>query len=86
MHNRRAFDKRAPLPMEHSEKLLMVAFILCCYLGFLGAHRFYVGRRRSAAFQMFTLGGFAVWALMDLVMIVLGRFRDHRGRLVSRWE
>jgi hypothetical protein len=32
-----------------------------------------------------TLGGFGLWWLFDLVMIVIGQFTDVEGKLVFKW-
>ena len=63
-----------------------VALLLCGMLGVFGAHRFYVGRTRSAVLQLVTIGGFGIWWLVDLIMVATGSFRDEEGRLVSSWE
>ncbi|NNF07714.1 MAG: TM2 domain-containing protein, partial [Candidatus Eisenbacteria bacterium] len=59
-----------------------VALIMCFMLGPLGAHRFYVGKTKSGIIHLLTLGVFGVWTLIDLVMIVAGKFTDAQGRTV----
>ena len=39
---------------------------------------------QSAFFQLLTAGGCGIWWLFDLLVIVLGNFRDSEGRLVTR--
>jgi hypothetical protein len=63
-----------------------VAFILAVVLGVFGAHRFYVGRTRSAVLQLVTFGGLGLWWLADVIIVGTGAFRDDEGRLVSNWE
>ncbi|HEY4100926.1 MAG TPA: TM2 domain-containing protein [Gemmatimonadales bacterium] len=63
-----------------------VALILAVVLGVFGAHRFYLGRTRSAVLQILTLGGLGVWWFYDLVLVASGSMRDAEGRLVTRWE
>lgn len=52
-----------------------VAYLLCIFLGALGAHRFYLGRKGSAIAMLLiglTLVGLvitAIWALIDLFLI-----------------
>jgi|ERR1035437_3303970 hypothetical protein len=58
------------------------AFLLCLLLGVFGAHRFYAKRFKSGLIQLVTCGGFGVWTLIDLVMILLGKFADVNGRTV----
>lgn len=62
------------------------AIRLCTFLGIFGAHRFYVGRTRSAFAQLATLGGLGLWAWSDRQALRAGRFRDAEGRWVINWE
>ena len=65
--------------MEQSEKNFVVAILLCIFLGVLGAHRFYAGKIETGLIQLFTLGGLGVWVLIDLIMIIIGKFTDSEG-------
>lgn len=68
-----------------SDKKILPAFLLCLFLGFLGAHRFYVGKVGTAILQIVTLGGLGIWALIDWIMIIVGAFRDKDGRKLTQW-
>ena len=35
--------------------------------------------------MLLTLGGLGIWALVDLIFIVTGSFRDIKGKRVYRW-
>jgi len=48
------------------------AFLLCWFLGFLGAHRFYLGHTGIAIAQLLTFGGLGIWAFIDLIRIATG--------------
>lgn len=63
-----------------------VALTLGLLGGFLGLHRFYVGKPGTAVLQMLTFGGLGVWWLYDLVLIVSGEFRDHKEQLLRHWS
>jgi TM2 domain-containing membrane protein YozV len=65
-----------------SQKSAVLALFLCLLFGWLGAHRFYVGKTKSAICMLITLGGFGVWTLVDLVLIACSEFKDSEGRLL----
>lgn len=62
-----------------SDKKFLPALLLAIFLGALGAHRFYVGKTGTAVLQLLTCGGLGVWALIDIIMIAMGNFRDKNG-------
>ncbi len=63
-----------------SPKSAVTALLLCLFLGFLGAHRFYVGRTKSALIMLVTAGGLGFWTLFDLITLACCRFKDDEGR------
>ncbi len=66
--------------MADEPKSWMTTLLLCLFLGCFGGHRFYVGKTGSGVGQLLTLGGCGVWALIDLIMIITGKFTDAQGR------
>jgi TM2 domain-containing membrane protein YozV len=68
-----------------SEKRILPAFLLCFFLGILGAHRFYVGKIGTGILQLVTLGGLGIWALIDFIMIIVGSFTDKQGNKITQW-
>lgn len=66
-------------------KRLLPAFLLCLLFGVLGAHRFYVGKIGTAILQLVTFGGLGVWALIDLILIIVGAFTDKEGNKITQW-
>ena len=68
-----------------SEKLVLPAFLLCWFLGFLGAHRFYVGKTGTGIVWLFTLGLLGFGALYDFIMIIIGSFTDSEGKRLKNW-
>jgi TM2 domain-containing membrane protein YozV len=64
---------------EKSEKGFVPALLLCLLLGGLGVHRFYVGKIGTGILMLLTLGGFGIWALIDLIVIAVGSFKDKSG-------
>jgi len=56
------------------------------FAGFLGLHRFYVGRAGSGVLWFVSLGLLSVGWIYDLVMIATGEFVDDQGKRVLYWE
>lgn len=65
--------------MEKSEKGFVPTILLCLFLGGLGIHRFYVGKIGTGILMLITLGGLGIWALIDLIIIICGNFKDKQG-------
>ncbi len=65
--------------IQKSEKGFVPALLLCLLLGGLGVHRFYVGKIGTGILMLLTLGGFGIWALIDLIVIAVGSFKDKSG-------
>ena len=68
-----------------SPKSRLAAAILAWFLGFLGVHRFYVGKIGTGILMILTLGGLGVWVLIDFIMILVGSFSDKEGRRLYNW-
>ena len=69
--------------MGVSDKNFVATLLLCVLLGGLGVHRFYVGKIGTGILQLITMGGLGIWALIDLIMIAVGKFTDKDGLLVA---
>lgn len=60
-----------------------ITLLLCLFLGFLGAHRFYVKKIWTGLLMLITAGGFGIWLFVDLILIVTNQFEDKQGRRVE---
>lgn len=79
---------------EETDKRILIAFLLCVFFGWAGIHRFYVGKIGSGiifilllltsplAIPVIILG---IWLLIDLILILLGGFKDSEGRYIVKW-
>jgi TM2 domain-containing membrane protein YozV len=68
-----------------SDKSRLVTLLFVVLLGFLGVHRFYVGKIGTGILMILTLGGLGIWALIDLIFVAVGSFRDKDGKRIYRW-
>ena len=62
-----------------SEKGFLPTLLLAIFLGGLGIHRFFVGKIGTGILQLLTLGGLGIWALIDIIIIAVGSFKDKNG-------
>lgn len=59
--------------------------ILCFFFGWLGIHRFFVGKVGTGVLMLCTIGGLGIWLMIDLILILCGEFRDRDGLKILRW-
>ncbi|MEB2282041.1 TM2 domain-containing protein [Lysinibacillus xylanilyticus] len=71
------------MQQQTSEKNYIAMILLCFFLGSLGIHRFYAGKIGTGILMIITLGGLGIWALIDLIMIIVGKFKDKEGKEIK---
>lgn len=69
--------------MGYSPRNYIATVLLTVFVGFLGIHRFYLGRTFSAVLYLFTLGLFGIGWMVDLFRVPFGWLSDAEGRPVS---
>jgi hypothetical protein len=70
-------------PQQRAWALLLA---LMGMAGMNGLQRFYVGKNVSGIVWLLTLGLFGIGQLIDIIMILVGKFDDAQGRPLLHWE
>ena len=70
--------------ISSSQQDWLVALLLCFFIGVIGAHRFYVGKIGTGLLMVFTLGGLGIWTFIDLILIIVGKFKNKDGEILFR--
>lgn len=68
-----------PEPKDTRRHFLAV-FFLSFIWGTFGVDRFYLGKIWTGLLKLLTFGGFGIWVIVDLVLIMSGSMRDKQGR------
>lgn len=64
----------------HDERRHFLAvFFLSFMWGTFGVDRFYLGKVWTGILKLITFGGFGIWVIVDLVLIMSGSMRDKQG-------
>jgi hypothetical protein len=71
-------------PGEISPKKRMTVILLCLFFGWLGVHRFYLGKIGTGILMLLTLGGLGVWYIVDFFISIFGKYKDSQGRFVAK--
>ena len=74
----------AEVPGVFSDKDWLITVLLSLFLGALGIDRVYLGYTGLGVLKLITLGGCGIWALIDLILIILGRLPDSNGLPLRR--
>ncbi|WP_199200223.1 TM2 domain-containing protein [Adhaeribacter arboris] len=79
--------EKAANPAEAaSGKSQLVAAVLAFVVGYVGIHRFYLGYTGIGIAQVLTLGGCGIWALIDLIRILMGDLKPKDGDYTEKLD
>lgn len=67
-----------------SQKSKIVTLILAIVLGWIGGHRFYVGKIGTGIIWFFTVGFFGIGWILDIIKVLSGTFKDGAGLVISQ--
>ena len=74
--------RNTQVTQQYSEKDWLVTLLFSIFLGYLGIHRFYVGKVGTGILWLLTGGCLGVGALVDIIMIATENFTDDNTRLI----
>jgi TM2 domain-containing membrane protein YozV len=66
-------------PVGQPTRSQSTAFLLAYFAGYFGADRFYLGQTGLGIAKLLTCGGLGIWALIDVILIGMGKMRDNEG-------
>lgn len=69
--------------VKESDKNWGVAFCLSLFMGVFGADRFYLDSPWLGFLKLFTFGGFGVWWLADVILLLTRKMKDGEGKVVN---
>ena len=72
-----------PAREQVSPKSWLATLLLSIFLGELGIDRFYLGKVGTGILKLITLGGFGIWWLIDVILVIASAMRDKNGLLVA---
>tara|TARA_B100000214_G_scaffold33290_1_gene21176 strand:+ start:150 stop:380 length:231 start_codon:yes stop_codon:yes gene_type:complete len=73
-----------PMQAAATDKDWTVLLILSILLGGLGIDRFYAGHIGLGILKLLTVGGCGIWALIDIILVVTGGFKDANGVPITK--
>lgn len=76
-------QQTAPVELEPSPKNKTAALILAILTGYIGFHRFYVGKVGTGILYLLTGGMFLFGWIIDICKIAGNKFTDGKGRLIT---
>ena len=72
-------NKNESSKSSHSKTTLA---LVCFFLGWLGIHRFMVGKVGTGILMILTFGGLSIWTWIDFIVILTGGFTDKDGNKI----
>jgi len=62
------------------QRHFLAVFFISFMWGTFGADRMYLGKWGTGILKLVTFGGFGLWVIVDIILIMAGTMRDKQGR------
>jgi len=62
------------------QRHFLAVFFISFMWGTFGVDRMYLGKWGTGILKLVTFGGFGIWVIVDLILIMSGAMRDKQGR------
>lgn len=72
-------DQKIETRITTKQRHFLAVFFLSYMWGTFGIDRFYLGKIGTGILKLITFGGFGLWTIIDLVLIMSGAMRDKQG-------
>lgn len=67
------------------QRHFLAVFFISFMWGTFGVDRMYLGKWGTGILKLITLGGFGLWTIIDIILIMAGTMRDKQGREMAQF-